>query len=306
MNGPAKKQNLYGPRYWPAWLGVGFLRIVAFLPYPVILVFGRMLGRFYYLLVPERRAIARTNLERCFPDRDSTWYEKTLKAHFASMGMSLLEAPLAWWGGDKRIRRLGEISGLENLEQAEAAGKGVLLFSAHLVCPELSGRIIAQYTDSDAMYRPSNHPVMERVITAQRKRHLGELITRKNVKQLIRRLRAGRVIWYLADQNASRKNGIFVDFFGIPASTTPATSRLAGMTGAAVVPYKALRRAGGKGYKIEILPALTEFPSGDLHQDTQRTNDMIESWIREDPPQYYWIHRRFRTRPNRDDPPFYA
>lgn len=282
------------------------MRVSVLLPYAVILLLGRMVGWLNYYLLPKRKAIADTNLRRCFPDQDQQWYESTLKAHFYSMGMSLLEAPLGWWGSDRKISRLGEISGLQHLEQARSAGKGVLLFSAHMVCPELSGRILAQYVDADVMYRPSSHPVMEKVITTQRMRHVGEVIERTNVKQLIRRLRKGHMIWYMADQNSSRKNGIFVNFFGIPASTTPAASRLSAMTGAAVVPVKVLRKVNAEGYRIEIFPALEDFPSGDLERDTQRTNDMIESWIREEPSQYYWIHRRFRTRPSRDDPPFYS
>ncbi len=281
------------------------MRLSALLPYLMILGLGRMLGGFYYRLSPKRREIARINLQQCFPDQDRGWHEAMLKAHFASMGMSVLEVPVAWWGSEKKIAKLGHVKGIEYLQQAVAQGKGVLLFLSHTACTEMIGRIVEQYTPLEAMYRPSNHPVMEKVITAQRRTRLGEVIPHKNVKLMIRRLRKGKVVAYLADQNVSRKDGVFVNFFGILTATTPATSRLSKMTGAAVVPLKAQRRVDGKGYDLALYPALENFPTDDLTADTQRTSDLIEEWVREMPAQYYWIHRRFKTRPSADDPSFY-
>lgn len=302
----SNQPSLYAPRYWPAWLGIAAMRLCAMLPYAAIRWLGALIGRIYLKLGHRHRQVAQTNLARCFPEKDADWQAATLKAHFESMGISLLEAPLGWWGNTGKIAKLSHVQGLEHLTSAIGQGKGVILFFAHALCPEMIGRIIAQYTPLEAMYRPSNHPVMELVITSQRQRHLGAVIPKSDVKTMIRRLRLGKVISYLADQNASRKDGVFVDFFGIPASTIPATARLAKLTGAAVVPLQAIRRDDGQGYDVRLYPALDNFPSDDLVADTQRTISLVEDWVREAPAQYYWLHRRFKTRPTDEEPPFYS
>ena len=133
----------------------------------------------------------------------------------------------------------------------------------------------------------------------------GEVFPRDDIRRLLRRLRAGHVVWYAPDQNTQRKKAVFVRFFGHLAATTPATHKLAKMTGARVVPFKSVRKADGSGYRLELEPALEDFPSEDIEADTQRINDIIERWVREDPDQYLWIHRRFRTRPDRNDPRIY-
>jgi len=299
------ERALLHPRHWPAWVGFGLIRIASFLPTPTLFRFGRLLGRLALPLARSRARIARRNLELCFPEMDDPQRQQLLRAHFESLGISMLETPLAWWGSDRRVDSLGSISGIEHLEDAVAEGRGVLLLSAHFTSLEISGRFLLKYAEFDAMYRPSNNPVVEYLMARARARHSGGLIARDDVKKLIRRLRAGHVVWYAPDQNTKRTKGVFVRFFGHQASTTPATHRLARMTGARVVPFKAVRKTDDSGYQLTLEPALDAFPTEDVEADTQRVNDIIERWVREHPDQYLWIHRRFRTRPNRSDPRIY-
>jgi KDO2-lipid IV(A) lauroyltransferase len=281
------------------------MRLVAFLPYRSISPLGRMLGKAYMRLVPKRRKIAEVNIRLCFPDQDEVWHEQILRECFESIGISLLETALNWWGSDRKLRHLGHVTGMENLQQAVNAGKGVLLLSAHFLAPEVGGRYLVMRSRFNAMYRHSSNALMDHIILSRRERYLEHLFSSKDVRGMIRSLRRGEIVWYATDQNSARKESVFVDFFGIKASSNTATARLAKMTGAAVVPFLTVRREDGSGYDVRLEPALENYPSGDLETDTQRINDLVEGWVREYPAQYLWTHRRFRTRPDRREPSFY-
>jgi len=298
-------KHFYAPGYWLTWLGIGLMRLAAFLPYGLILFLGRLLGRVYMRLSPKRRKIAQVNIRLCFPDKDEVWREQLLHDCFDSIGTSLLETALCWWGSDRKMNPLGHVTGMENLQQAVDAGNGVLLLSAHFLIPEVGGRYLSALSHFNAMYRRSSNQLMDHLILTQRQRRLGQLFSTKDVRGVIRSLRKGETVWYATDQNSARKESVFVDFFAIKASSSTATARLAKMTGAAVIPFLATRRTDGSGYDLRLEPALEDYPSGDLKADTQRINDMVETWVREYPAQYLWTHRRFRTRPDKNEPSFY-
>jgi len=297
-------QLLY-PKHWPAWLGFGLLRLFSLLPYRVLLGLGRGLGWLGRHLARQRTAIARRNIELCFPELTAPERQQMLEAHFASLGIGIFEIALAWWASDRRLAGLAEVSGLENLHAATEQGKGVLLLSAHFTCLELGGRLLTRLVPLDAMYRKTDSAVVEQLTASRRANFSGEIIPRDALKKMLRRLRDGHSVWYAPDQNTQRKKAVFVKFFGHMASTTPATHKLARATGARVVPFKAVRKADGSGYRLSLEPALEDFPSADAEADTQRINDIIERWVREEPEQYLWIHRRFRTRPDHNDPRLY-
>ena len=299
------KHALWHPRYWPLWLGFGVLRVVAQLPYGFLYRLGRSLGGLARRFASGRARIAARNIELCFPELDADARERLLAKHFESLGISLFEIPFTWWGSERRFDSLADISGLENLTEAFGAGKGVLLLSAHFTCLEIGGRLLVRRVQFDAMYRPSENPVVEHVMSSARKKGCDVLIPRRAAKRVLRRLRTGHTVWYAPDQNTQRKKSVFVKFFGHLASTTPATHKLACLTGARVVPFLAVRKPDGSGYRLVLEPALQDFPSDDPVADTQRINDIIERWVRQYPDQYLWIHRRFRTRPSRDDPKMY-
>lgn len=288
---------LWHPVHWPAWLGFALLRAIVLLPYAALQGIGRPCGRLARHLLPGRARIAARNLELCFPDLDADARERLLVRHFESLGVALFEIPFTWWAGWDRVNRLADISGLEHLQRAAAEGRGVLLLSAHFTSLEMGGRLLLRHAGFDALYRPSNNPVVEHVMANARRRGCGELIPRDAAKKVVRSLRNGRTVWYAPDQNTQRKKSVFVTFFDHFASTTPATHKLARMTGARVVPFLVVRKADGSGCRLLIEPPLEDFPSDDVVADTQRVNDIIERWVRAYPEQYLWIHRRFRSRP---------
>ncbi len=291
------KRVLWHPRYWPLWLGFGLLRLLALLPYRVLYHLGKRVGGLMRHLASGRAKIAARNLELCYPELDADARDRLLARHFESLGIGLFEIPFAWWASDKQLVALADVSGLENLHNASAEGKGVLVLMAHFTCMEITGRQMSLCASGDVVYRKSENPVVEYMFARRRGAISGRAIPRENVKLLLRRLRDGHAVWYAPDQNTQRKKAVFVKFFGHYASTTPATHKLAKLTGARVVPVMTVRKADASGYRLVIEPPLEDFPTDDVIIDTQRVNDIIERWVRDYPEQYLWIHRRFRSRP---------
>lgn len=286
------------PRYWPVWLGFFISKLVVLLPYRWQMFIGRCIGHGLYYFAPRRRRIAETNLQLCFPEWSEIQRNTVLKAHFAALGMGLLETALAWWGTDQKLSNLAQLQGLEYLQQALQCGKGVILLTGHFTTLELGARFITWYHPFHAMYRSHKNPLYEAIVRRERERRSGfPPVPHEDLRSLLRAFKRGHAVWYAPDQNHGLRNSVFAPFFGIPACTLAATSRLAAISGAAVVPYFPRRLPGNAGYEVVIYPALTNFPSDDAVVDAQRINELLEQQIRQAPEQYLWVHRRFKTRP---------
>ncbi len=286
------------PKYWPLWAGLGMMWCVAQAPFRLQLAVGRGLGNALRIVLKRRRAIAWTNLRLCFPELSSAERLAMLRQHFESLGMGAVETAMCWWTPARRLYSLAHVEGLENLQRALDGGKGVILLSAHFTTTEIGARLLHLYIPFHASYRKHNNPLFETVMRRAREAHCQTAIPRGNIRAFLRSLKRNVPVWYAPDQNhSSRHNIVFAPFFGIPAATITATSRLAQMSGAAVVPYFPRRLAGGNGYQITILPALEDFPGMDMERDTRRINQIIEDAVRQAPAQYLWVHRRFKTRP---------
>jgi len=292
---------LLAPRHWPSWVGIGLLRAVAsLLPMGALCGLGGWLGRLAMPFAGRRRAITETNIGLCFPEQSADERQQLVRRHFEALGMAVFEFCLGWWAPDRRLQDRVRVDGLDNLRAALERGKGVILLSAHFTTLEIGGRFLAMHGRGlplNAMYRRSDDPVVERVLRERRRQQFGEPIGRDDVRAMLRALRDNEIVWYAFDQNFRSKHAVFAPFFGIPAATNTATSRLAGATGAAVVPFFTKRLDDGVSYVQRIDPALTDFPSGDPQADATRLNALIEGWVQEAPEQYLWSHRRFKTRP---------
>jgi len=278
-------------------IGLRFLRLAVSLPYRWQLAIGRWIGRLAYHLTQRRRSIAKRNIELCFPELSSEKQQDLLRRHFESVGISLFEIAQCWWGDEKNLKPLCHIQGLDNLHAAIAEGHGVLLLSAHFTCLEIGGRLLALHHPFAVMYKPQRNPVLENAMRQSRMTHFERAIEKTDLRGLIRTLKQGKACWYAPDQDPSYHRAVFADFFGISTATVPAASRIAGMSGARVLPFFAIRRADGTGYDLTILPPLEEFPGDSSESDAQRINDLIEQQVRQAPEQYLWMHRRFKTRP---------
>ncbi|MFO7704466.1 MAG: lipid A biosynthesis lauroyl acyltransferase [Halopseudomonas sp.] len=306
MSGSVFTPDLLHPRYWPLWLGLGFLWLVVRLPYPVLLWLGRLLGWGMYWAMPERRQIAQVNLALCFPAWSEARRSQALKANFASNGIALFEMAMAWWWPKQRLARLAQIEGLEYLEQARAAGQGVVLMSLHFTTLELGAALLGQKATIDGMYREHRNPAFDYVQRHGRERQNADAVAieREDVRAMFKSLRAGRAIWYAPDQDYGRKASVFVPLFGVPAATVTATSTFARLGKARVIPFTQTRLPGAQGYKLIVHPPLENFPGQDEIADALRINQWVEQAILAQPEQYMWVHRRFKTRPEGEPRPY--
>ena len=286
--------RLLAPRYWPTWAGLGLLRLVALLPFPVMLAVGRGLGSLLRHLPLRFVRTARRNIELCFPELDAAARARLLDEHFKSLGIALMEVPLAWWITPKQLARLVRIEGTQHLEAALARGHGVILLTAHFTSLELAGRTLLAVAPVKFLYRPTKNEVLAYALDRFRTGYGGRPIPKDDIRAFIAALKKNECVWYAPDQSYRKKGAEMVPLFGIPAATNTLTSRLARMTGATVLPYFLQRLPGTQGYLATIHPPLEDFPSDSPVSDTARFNRMIEAQVRIAPEQYLWIHRRFK------------
>ena len=285
---------LLHPRYWPTWVGLGVLRVFEPLPYPLLVWLGRRIGGLLAWLPLGFVRIARRNLELRLPQHSPAERQRILREHFRSVGIGIFETALSWWSSDARIRKLTRLEGEEHLEAALARGRGVILLSAHFTTLEIGARALCARRPANVMYRPTSNAVLERFLMRNRGRHAKRAIPRDDVRTLVAALKANEAVWYAPDQSYRKKGAEMVPFFNIPAATNTATSRLARMTGAAVLPYFPERLPGAEGYRMSIQPMLADFPTKEPAVDAERFNALIEAHVLHVPEQYLWIHRRFK------------
>lgn len=278
-------------------VGIFLLWLLHFLPLPLLALLGQGLGLLAYAFIGKRRRIARTNLRLCFPELSEGERERLLRKHFRAFGQALLASSIAWWGSPARLRRVVRLEGAQHIDAL--AGQAVIALVPHFVGIELEGlRMTLDYRGA-AIYVKQKDPYVDAFLKRKRERFPGtRMISRQEgAKAYVRAFKAGQALQLSPDQDLGAKDSIFVPFFGVPAATVPALSRVAKLTGARIIPLVIRQLPFGAGYVARFYPAWEEFPSADLLADAQRMNAFIEERIREMPEQYIWTHRRFKTRP---------
>jgi len=287
------------PRYWLIWLAVFLLRAIVLLPQSQRMWIGRQVGLLLYHISPKRRAVAAKNIELCFPDFQQQDIDKTVKKHFLSLGMSLIDNAACWWKSDRSIKDLAQIEGLEHLDKAVKEGRSVILLASHFNMLEFGLRLLKTNTSYPvfAVYQPNSNPLLDKLILEGRERNAKGMISYKEIRKMIRYLKQGQIIWYAPDQGYMGKYSEMVPFFGIPAASNTATSRLAKLSGAAVIPFFVRQSEDYKSYQLSLYPPMEEFPTNDPIADTERYHHLIEQEITKAPEQYLWVHRRFKNRP---------
>ncbi|WP_336368401.1 LpxL/LpxP family Kdo(2)-lipid IV(A) lauroyl/palmitoleoyl acyltransferase [Marinobacter sp. C2H3] len=294
------------PRWWPTWLMIGLMWLAAQLPIAWQWSLGRGLGRLAWRFARSRRHITETNIRLCFPELSDAEQAELVRQAFEANGIGVLELGIAWFRDPADLAGITRIHGHEHFEAALAHGKGVLLLGGHYSTLDLGGSLVTEVIDADVMQRDHNNPLVNAVMTRARERRYGTVLGARDLRGLFRSLKQNRAVWYATDQDYGRKDIVFAPFFGIETGTITATSRIAERSGCRVVPFSHFRRNDAPGYDIYFHPALEDFPSGDDLADATRTNAIIEREIRKAPAQYLWMHRRFKTRPERGDPGFYG
>jgi KDO2-lipid IV(A) lauroyltransferase len=279
-------------RHWPALLGVGAFKLLSRLPWPVQTALGRLMGSLFFHVVRVRRHVVAVNLRLAFPEKTAREQHALAAAHYRSLGLGLFETCLAWWAPSRRLPPY-KIVGREHLEAAQARGKGVLLLTAHFTTLEICARMLVEHVPFGCLYREANNAVVAEQMRLAREARTKIAVPMDDLRGLLRALKQGHTIWYAPDQGKRTKLSAVLPFFGVPAMTNTATSRLAEMTGASVVPYFGRRLPDGS-YELNIMPALDNFPTSSAEEDSLRINRIFEEQIRSAPDQYFWVHRRFK------------
>ncbi|QDF74230.1 MULTISPECIES: LpxL/LpxP family Kdo(2)-lipid IV(A) lauroyl/palmitoleoyl acyltransferase [Shewanella] len=298
--------QFFHPKYWLIWFGVALMRLTQLLPLRAQMTLGKGIGRLAMKLAGSRVNTAKRNIELCFPKMSQAEQEQLLTQNFEETGKAIFDIANAWWWNDEKVQRHMTIKGREHVESTLAAGQGVILFAVHCLPLEMGARILGQFQPGVGVYRPHNNPLMEYLQVKGRLRSNKGLVHKRDIRQMVRSLRNPNVVWYTADQDFGRSSAVFIPFFAVPdAATITGATTLAKLGKAKVMPFVVVRNPDDKGYTIEIQAPLEDFPGENEVEDAKRGNRIIESIISCSPAQYMWLHRRFKTRPNKDDPSLY-
>src|SRR5882672_4006839 len=289
----AMRIALFLPRYWATWMGLSVLRAIELLPFPVQRHVGSALGKLIRRLPLAYVRIARRNIELCLPALSPQARDDLVDRHCQSLGMGLCETANTWWGSDQKVHALAEIQGLDNLRAALAKGRGAIMIGGHFTTIEIATRILGTVVPLNVLYRPTKNAVLSHTMFTSFSRH-GKPIAYDDIRTMIRALKNNEAVWYAPDQSYRNKGAAMVKFFGIPAATTTATSRLARISGAAVLTYFPERLPGAGGYRLVIGPPFEGYPGTDAVHDVERFHALLEAQIRRIPEQYLWMHRRFK------------
>ena len=278
-------------------IGIFLMWLLHFLPLPLLAVAGNALGMLLYWFAAERRHVALTNLRLCFPELQEAERKVLARKNFQAFARSFLERGMLWWSTPQRIRQLVDIAGYDHLQKL--GGQPVILLVPHFVALDVGWSWLTQQGNLVSVYSNQKNPYFNKKLLDERLRFgASQLYSRQQgLRPIVKAMRAGLPFYYLPDQDLATKDGIFVPFFGVPAATLTTVPRLAKMTGARVVPLTVKVLPGGAGYKVQFYSAWENYPTDDLAADTRRMNEFIEQRVREMPEQYFWLHKRFKTRP---------
>jgi KDO2-lipid IV(A) lauroyltransferase len=282
-------------------LGLFVLWLVHFLPMRWIGALGAGLGSILYRF--GRGRVTRINLALCFPDMSERERWELGRRHFRMLGRNALELSVMVWGSEEQLQRMIRVEGRENLLAAK--GRPVIALAPHFIGLNMGGiRVAWEIPESASVYSRQKNPTVDKIFWRARTRFgTPTLVSRQEgLRNVIRVVKSGKAFYFLPDMDFGMRDSIFVPFFGVQAATITTLPRLAQLTGAAVVPV--VTRQEGEGYVVRFYPEWKDYPSGDLEADVRRMNAFIEERVLEMPEQYFWAHKRFKTRPPGEPSPY--
>ncbi len=289
------------PRYWVTWLGLLCMKMIAHLPYRITISSGKLIGHLFYYFGRSRRRTTSINIALCFPQLSQSEQKKLVKRTTIDTGIGFVELCIAWFNYQLIRPQMIEMTGEQNLIDAVALGRGIILVGAHYTTLDLGGVLMAKYHKVGVMFRANKNPLFDLVMRNSRGKFCEGVIERGNMRAVIRFIKEGGVMWYAPDQDYGRKQSVFAPFFGIEAATINVIPRLVKVNRSPVLILSHHRKTDGSGYILSISEPLKDFPSGDDRADATVINSALETQIRKFPEQYMWLHRRFKTRPEGEE-----
>ncbi|WP_174875941.1 lipid A biosynthesis lauroyl acyltransferase [Vogesella oryzae] len=279
-------------------IALALLWLLRLLPLQLIHALAWLLGQIVYRLAKERRRVGLINLRLCFPDMSPQERRRLIRRHCVEMMKLMLEYGIVWWSSPERLRKLVEIRGLENLTRLREAGEDVILFYPHFVAFEICAYRLNLEVPLVSVYSQQKNKTLDAQFYKGRNRFDNAFIVsrQESLRSIIKAMRKNHTPFlYLPDQDFGARDSVFVKFFATDAATITGLSRIAALAKAKVVP--AIARREGSRFVLDIHPPLENFPSEDVVADTRAMNAFLEQRILEAPEQYFWLHKRFKTRP---------
>lgn len=280
------------------WPTVGVLWLLHWLPLPILRALGQALGRLLYALGRERRRVTLCNLRLCFPELTEAEREGLAKRHFILFAQSFLDRTLFWWAPRARLERVIRLLGQEHLPAGQGKDdRPTILLAPHFVGLDAGGVMMTMTTPLVSVYSAQKNPVFNAVLLAGRLRFNAPLLLSRQdgMRKAVKAMREGYPFYYLPDMDFGARDALFLPFFGVNTATITGVSRLARLTGARVVPC--VTRMTKNGYEVELQAPWSDYPGVSVEADTLRMNQYIEEQVRRMPEQYFWLHKRFKTRP---------
>ena len=290
------------PKFIPTWILILFMRIGVFIPFNFQVLIGKIIGKLLYPFMNRLRSTAYSNISHCFPDKKQNQVNLLVKRHFEAIGVSFFETANAYYGSDKKIRKLLTITNENFFQDALKEEGGMILLCSHFMPLMLGSRALLINHTIANIYRPQNNKLFDRIMVKGYKKNGAVMIKSTDTRSIIKAINNSLPIWYAPDQDLGKNNSVFAPFFGIQTATASATARLAKNNNTRVIPYSFIRTK--KGYTMSFEKPIANYPSNDPIQDATIVNQILEKQIVKSPEQYLWIHRRFKTRPN-DEKNFY-
>jgi len=286
----------------PSRLLLGLLWLLHLLPLPALRALGAAVGRLLYVFGRARRHVVLTNLRLCFPELPEGAREQLARRHFVAFARSFLDRSLLWWAPRARLERLIRLRGAEYLR--DAGGRPTILLAPHFVGLDAGGTLMTMTVPLVSVYSNQKNPVFNAVLLAGRLRFNDPILLSRQdgMRRALKALKDGYPFYYLPDMDFGARDAIFAPFFGVSAATITGLSRLARATDARVVPV--ITRMTEDGYEVALQPPWTDYPGASVEADTVRMNAFIEAEVRKMPEQYYWVHKRFKTRPQGEKKPY--
>ncbi len=279
--------------------------LLSLLPLPLMLLFGTLLGEIAFYCASSRRAITIKNLKTCFPHLDDRAIRTLARKHFHHIATLLFTSALAWWAPQSRILRLCAVSDKKMMARIISGEEKLILLCPHFTNLEFTGAFFFCQRYMTSIYQRHKTPAINRLIFKRRTRFGSTFFDKNNISpSMIKSIRKGIPFYYLPDQDPGRKNSVFAPFYGIPTATYSVLSRITRLGQAKVIPCMIRLKPWGSGFELLFGAPIENFPSGSAIQDATMMNHHIEMLIENAPEQYFWSHRRFKTRPQ-GDPPFY-
>ena len=284
------------PKFYPTWILILLMRIGVFIPFQFQVILGKAIGKLIYPFMKKLRETAYSNISNCFPEKKHPQVTLLVKQHFDAIGISLFETANAYYGSDRKIKKLLSINNKHFFSDALKDEGGIILLCSHFMPLMLGSRALLLENTIANVYRPQNNKLFDKVMVKGYTKNGAVMIKSKDTRSILKAIKNSLPIWYAPDQDLGIKNSVFAPLFGIETATASATARLAKNNNTRVIPYSFIRTK--HGYEMSFDKPIKNYPSNDPIKDATTTNKILENQIIKAPEQYLWIHRRFKTRPD--------